>query len=162
MKKENLNTKQKTADMNTEKGMSIIIKTITRITVGILFLYGVNMVLHGNINPGAGFAGGGIIALAFINLILAFGKDAALEKLNHTGAGIIAGLGLFMFLVLSIIGFYEDSFIKYFKQDNTLITEFMAGSRVTLFNISICVEVGVGIFAIFFSLITLKIIEGRK
>ena len=39
------------------KGMSIIVKTITRLTVGILLLYGVNLALKGHEMPGGGVTG---------------------------------------------------------------------------------------------------------
>jgi len=41
-----------------EKGMSLIVKTITRLTVGLILLYGIYIVLHGHVSPGGGFAGG--------------------------------------------------------------------------------------------------------
>ena len=63
--------------------MSLIVKTITRLTVGLIFLFGVYIVLHGHVTPGGGFAGGVIIALSFIHLMLAFGKDTALKKLSE-------------------------------------------------------------------------------
>ena len=48
-----------------EQGMSLIVKTITRLTVGLILLYGIYIVSHGHVSPGGGFAGGGIIALSF-------------------------------------------------------------------------------------------------
>jgi len=57
-----------------EKGMSLIVKTITRLTVGIMLLYGIYIISHGHLTPGGGFAGGVIIALSFVNLMLAYGK----------------------------------------------------------------------------------------
>ena len=39
-------------------GMSVIVKTVTRLTVGLIFLYGIYIVLHGHLTPGGGFAGG--------------------------------------------------------------------------------------------------------
>ena len=41
-----------------EQGMSLIVKTITRLTVGLIILYGIYIVLHGHVSPGGGFAGG--------------------------------------------------------------------------------------------------------
>ncbi|MBU3958757.1 MAG: hypothetical protein KKE91_02725, partial [Candidatus Omnitrophica bacterium] len=59
---------------NKEPGMTLIVKTITRLTVGLILLYGIYIVLHGHLTPGGGFAGGVIIALSFVHLMLAFGK----------------------------------------------------------------------------------------
>ena len=41
-------------------GMSVIVKTVTRLTAWLIMLYGVNIVLHGHVSPGGGFAGGRI------------------------------------------------------------------------------------------------------
>ncbi|MBI4972564.1 MAG: hypothetical protein HZC16_01960, partial [Candidatus Omnitrophica bacterium] len=95
---------------NKEAGMTIIVKTITRLTVGLILLYGIYIVLHGHISPGGGFAGGVIIALSFIHLMLAFGKDTALKKLSESWASIIESLGALMFLSIALMGFLGGYF----------------------------------------------------
>jgi multicomponent Na+:H+ antiporter subunit B len=81
-----------------EPGMTLIVKTITRLTVGLILLYGVYIVLHGHLTPGGGFAGGVIIALSFIHLMLAFGREVALKKISEARASVIENLGAVMFL----------------------------------------------------------------
>ncbi|MBM3248432.1 MAG: hypothetical protein FJZ10_03295, partial [Candidatus Omnitrophica bacterium] len=76
-----------------EAGMSLIVKRITKITVSLIFLFGVYIVLHGHLTPGGGFAGGVIIALSFIHLVLAFGKEVALKRLSESAVSIIESLG---------------------------------------------------------------------
>jgi len=93
-----------------EKGMTIIVKTITRLTVGLILLYGIYIVLHGHVSVGGGFAGGVIIALSFIHLMLAFGKEAALKKLSETWASVIESLGAIMFLSIALLGFLGGYF----------------------------------------------------
>ena len=39
-----------------EPGISIIIKTVTRLTVGLILIYGAYVVLQGHISPGGGLA----------------------------------------------------------------------------------------------------------
>lgn len=90
---------------NNEAGMTLIVKTITRLTVGLIFLYGVYIVLHGHIGPGGGFAGGIIIALSFIHVLLAYGKGVALKKLTQGVAIIIMGLAAAVFLSIAVAGF---------------------------------------------------------
>lgn len=62
--------------------MTLIVKTVTRITLGFILLYGIYLALNGQTSPGGGFAGGVIIALAFIHIMLAFGKEVALKRLR--------------------------------------------------------------------------------
>ena len=76
-----------------EKGMSLIVKTVTRLTVGLILLYGVYILSHGHVSPGGGFAGGVIIALSFIHLMLAYGKETALAKLPKGITTFFEGMG---------------------------------------------------------------------
>jgi multisubunit Na+/H+ antiporter MnhB subunit len=57
------------------KGMTVIVKKTTQLLAGLIFMYGIYIIVHGHLTPGGGFAGGVIIAGAFILVILAFGSD---------------------------------------------------------------------------------------
>ena len=57
------------------KGMTVIVKKTTQLIAGLVFLYGIYVIIHGHLTPGGGFAGGVIIAGSFILLILAYGSD---------------------------------------------------------------------------------------
>lgn len=46
-----------------EQGMTLIVKTVTRLTIGLILMYGIYITLHGHLGPGGGFAGGVIVAL---------------------------------------------------------------------------------------------------
>ena len=67
------------------EGMSIIVKKVTQLVAGLIFTYGIYIILHGHLTPGGGFAGGAIIAGAFILLILAFGSSALNLKKEVVG-----------------------------------------------------------------------------
>ena len=41
-----------------EKGMTIIVKGVTRLTLGFILLYGIYIAMTGHESPGGGFAGG--------------------------------------------------------------------------------------------------------
>lgn len=139
-----------------DRGMSIIVKTVTRLTVGILFLYGINVALHGHIIPGGGFAGGAIIALSLLNLVLAFGKDAALEKLSHTWAIIFTTLGLLLFMVIGLFGAGKSTMFKNTFANKGEIFSLFSGGTIPLLNIAVCLQVGAGIFAIFICLVSIE------
>lgn len=143
-------------DDNSQKGMSVIVKTITRLTVGLILLYGIYIVLHGHISPGGGFAGGVIIALSFIHLMLAFGKELALKKLSQAKASFLESIGAIMFLSVALLGFMGGYFFYNFLKKGVAFNLFSAGI-IPLCNIAICLKVGAGLFAIFIALIFLKI-----
>lgn len=121
---------------NKEPGMDLIVKTVSRLTAGLIMAYGVYIVLEGHTGPGGGFAGGVIIALSFVHLMLAFGKEVVLKKLNENKGLIFTCLGALAFL--------------FFRQPNA----FGAG-RIALCDAAIAVMVGAGLFTVFLALVLL-------
>jgi multicomponent Na+:H+ antiporter subunit B len=144
---------------NKEKGMTIIVKTITKLTVGLILLYGIYIVLHGHISPGGGFAGGVIIALSFIHLMLAFGREAALKKLSEAKASILESLGAIMFLSIALLGFLGGYFFLNFFINKGKPFELFSAGIIPLCNIAICLKVGAGLFAIFAALVFFQGLE---
>lgn len=138
-----------------DKGMSLIVKVITRLTVGLILLFGIYIVLHGHISPGGGFAGGIIIALSFIHLMLAYGKDVALKKLPKTVMSFFEDIGAILFLSIALLGFTGGYFFLNFISKGEPFRLFSAGT-IPLYNIAISLKVGVGVFAIFVVLVLLK------
>jgi multicomponent Na+:H+ antiporter subunit B len=137
-------------------GMTLIVKTITRLTVGLILLYGIYILLHGHVSPGGGFAGGVIIALSFIHLMLAFGKETALEKLSKSKAAFFESLGAIIFLAIATLGFMGGYlFLNFFTDKGEPFHLFSAGI-IPLCNIAISMEVGAGLFSIFVILVLLK------
>lgn len=143
------------------KGMSLIVKTITRLTVGLILLYGIYILSHGHVSPGGGFAGGVIIALSFVHLMLAFGKETALNKLPKGATTLFEGLGAILFLGIAILGFTGGSFFLNFIPKGEHFRLFSAGI-IPLCNIAISLKVGAGLFAIFVALVLLKLDSKEK
>ena len=139
-----------------QKGMTLIVKTITRLTVGLILLYGIYIILHGHVSPGGGFAGGVIVALSFIHLMLAFGREVALKKLPQSLASFFEGFGAVMFLSIALLGLFGGYFFLNFINKGEPFRLFSAGI-IPLCNIAICLKVGAGLFAIFLAMVFLKI-----
>ena len=49
------------------KGMTVIVKKTTQLIAGMIFLYGIYIIVHGHLTPGGGFAGG-VITCRLIHL----------------------------------------------------------------------------------------------
>jgi len=143
------------------KGMSLIVKTITRLTVGLILLYGIYIILHGHISPGGGFAGGVIIALSFVHIMLAYGKDTALNKLPKSAMSFFEGTGAMLFLAIALLGFTGGYFFLNFISRGEPFKLFSAGI-IPLCNIAISLKVGAGLFAIFVALVLLKFEPEKK
>ena len=138
------------------KGMTLIVKTITRLTVGLILLYGIYILLHGHVSPGGGFAGGVIIALSFIHIMLAFGRDAAFSRLSKEAAAFFEGFGALVFLAIAAFGFMGGYFfLNFFRTKGEAFRLFSAGI-IPLCNIAISMKVGAGLFSIFVILVLLK------
>lgn len=145
---------------NKQVGMTLIVKTITRLTVGLILLYGIYIVLHGHLSPGGGFPGGLIIALSFIHIMLAFGRDAALKRLDRVRASFFESLGAIMFLGIAVLGFFGGYFFLNFLNKGQPFNLFSAGT-IPLYNIAICLKVGAGLFLIFVALVVVSKTEEK-
>ena len=134
--------------------MTLIVKTITRLTLGFILLYGIYIGLNGHVSPGGGFAGGVIIALSFVHIMLAFGKELALKRLKASILRLIVSVSAILFLYIVIISFSGGC---------VPINMFFNGVKsCTLFNNEIVIPVcemaivGPGLFAIFIALVLLS------
>ena len=141
-------------------GMTLVVKTVTRLTVGLIFLYGVYIVLHGHLSPGDGFAGGVIIALSFMNLVLAFGGRKASEIVKKNAVTAMESVGALLFLAIALLGFTGGGFFRNFLPPGEA-EHLVSGGAIPLSNIAICIKVGAGLFGIFLTLITLMGSERR-
>lgn len=145
---------------NPNTGMSLIVKTVTRLTVGLILLFGIYIVLHGHLSPGGGFAGGVIIALSFVHIMIAFGKDAALHKFPRNIVSNLESVGALIFLSIALLGFLGGKFFVNFLEKGQAFKLFSAGT-IPLSNIAIGLKVGVGLFAIFLALVVLEEIKKK-
>jgi multisubunit Na+/H+ antiporter MnhB subunit len=145
-----------------EHGMSVIVKTVTRLTVGLIFLYGIYIVLHGHLTPGGGFAGGVIIALSFINLDLAFGGKVSGKIFSKGSTSLVEALGAVMFLALALMGLQYGGFFNNFLHPDGEPGSLVSAGIIPLENIAICLKVGAGLFGIFLTLIVLQKFESEK
>jgi len=136
------------------RGMSVIVQVIARLLAGMLFLYGVYIVLHGHLTPGGGFAGGVLIAAAFILMSLAFGSVEQSERSSYTFSSVFESLGGVAFVGLALAGYVVGSF--FFKNDFVYYTgiplHLLSGGIILPANIAIGVKVGAGLVAIFLAL----------
>lgn len=145
-----------------EKGMTLIVKTITRLSVGLILLYGIYIVLHGHISPGGGFAGGVIIALSFIHLMLAFGKEEAFKRFPKSYISFFESMGALMFLSISLLGFLGGFFFYDFVISKGTPFKLFSAGMIPLSNIAIALKVSSGLFAIFVVLTILKLEKKGK
>lgn len=144
--------------MTEVKGMSLIVKTITRLIMKFIFLWGLYIVINGHLTPGGGFAGGVIIAGSFVLVLLAFGIEGVRIKVEKWRAAILESAGIFLFWLLAITGIFTGAsfFLNFISKVNPgqPMSLFSAGI-IPLCNIGIGIEVGAALFSIVIALAVL-------
>ena len=148
--------------MDNKSGMTIIVKTITRITVPTIILYGCYIIFHGHLTPGGGFAGGVIIALALLNVMIAFGREFTNNWLNINFLEKLESISATLFLVLGILGFLiGNAFLFNFINHGELFRLLSAGT-IPVLNIIIGIEVAMSLFLVVWVLAGLKLDKGEE
>jgi multisubunit Na+/H+ antiporter MnhB subunit len=138
-------------------GLTPIVKKVAQLMSGLIFMYGIYIVIHGHITPGGAFAGGIIMAGSFILLILAFGSEVIKLRKEETGSSLTESLSILITLILATAGLFAGTMVFF---DNFLpkgaVGELISGGVIPLYNIFIGIEVAAAIITIFLALIIYK------
>lgn len=143
-------------------GMTIIVKTIARWVGGMILLFGIYIVSFGHLTPGGGFAGGVIIACAYILLTLAHGSRFSLGRLNKALAAEMDSTGALLFLLLALLGvvagghmFFANFLQKAHPQQPFRL---ISAGIIPLCNVAIGLKVGMGLFVVFIIMSTMRVV----
>jgi len=149
------------------KGMTPIVKVISDWVKSFIMLFGIYIVLFGHLTPGGGFAGGVIIAMVYVLITLAHGKEEALRRMRMGVAAELDSVGALMFLIIALLGvsagFGGRFFANYIHRLNPgkEFSLFSAGT-IPLYNIAIALKVATSLFLVFILLVLLKVIHGPE
>jgi multicomponent Na+:H+ antiporter subunit B len=139
------------------KGMTVIVKKTTQLIAGLVFLYGIYIIVHGHLTPGGGFAGGVVLAGSFILLILAFGSDFIKLVEEETGTTIIENLAIFIALLIAAAGLLAGTGIFFSNWlPRGVAGELVSAGTIPLYNIFIGIEVAASVLSIFLALVIFK------
>ena len=139
------------------EGMSTIVKKVTQLMAGLIFMFGIYIILHGHLTPGGGFAGGVLIAGAFILLILAFGSSALNLKKEVAGSSNTESIGILMLVILAIMAMLFGAKVFFFNfLPKGEPGELLSAGVIPLYNIFIGIEVAGAILTIFLALVIFK------
>ncbi len=147
-----------------DAGMSLIVKTVTRITVFLIVVVSASIALHGQITPGGGFQGGAALAVAPLLAIVAFGRGALVERgVRET---LILGLRSLMVTIIALVALsplligYLRGAEMYIMQNQakpwapiSLLPGYAAdtflGGTLVVFNVAEFIAVGAAFAAVF-------------
>jgi multisubunit Na+/H+ antiporter MnhB subunit len=139
------------------KGMTIIVKKTTQLIAGIVFLYGIYVIIHGHLTPGGGFAGGVIVAGSFILLILAFGSSVMNLTKEELGSTMYENLATLVVIFLAVSGLLIGArvfFLNWLPKGN--VGQLVSAGILPLYNIFVGIEVASSILTIFLALVIFK------
>jgi len=82
----------------------VIVRSICRIVVPFIQIYGFYVIFHGHLSPGGGFAGGAIVASSMILFGLSFNLEEGSRKLSHDVSSLLESGGAIWYLLVGIFG----------------------------------------------------------
>ena len=134
------------------QGMSLIVKTITRLIASFIMLFGIYIVLYGHVSPGGGFAGGVILAAGLILILLAFGREQTLKLISHSASLSWDSGGALAFLAIALLGYLAGDFFINFTLFKGEPYQLVSAGTIPLSNVAIGAKVGAGLFGVFLAL----------
>lgn len=137
------------------KGMSLIVKAVTRVFIGFITVYSLYIIAYGHLTPGGGFSGGTMWACGFILLVLAFGKEDTFKILSQRAASVADCLAALAFLLIAILGISAGGFFVNFLDKGKEFDLVSAGTLLWS-NIAIGIKVSACLFGVFVALAIFK------
>ena len=139
-------------------GMTIIVKKISQIICPVIFMFGLYIILHGHLTPGGGFAGGVIMAGAFILQILANGNILPKLRKEEEGLEFMESAAILGFLILAGLGLLFSGGVVFFANflDKGELGNLISGGFIPLENIVVGAEVCAAISTIFIAMVVYK------
>ena len=136
------------------KGMTIIVKTITNWVKVLIFLFGIYIIITGHLTPGGGFAGGVILASAYILVMLAFGRELVEKSMPLALTSKLDCLGVFLFALIAILGLVWGGtfFVNFLVEKYGQPLELLSAGTIPYSNIAIGLKVGASLFLVVLTL----------
>ncbi|MDP8322288.1 MAG: MnhB domain-containing protein [Candidatus Stygibacter australis] len=140
------------------KGMTIIVRKVTQFIAPIIFLFGIYIVFYGHLTPGGGFAGGVIMASAFILQILANGEILDKLRKEESGLEFLESGAILGFIIIAGFGLILSSSFVFFSNfiNKGVIGKLLSAGMIPLENIIVGTEVCAAITTIFIALVVYK------
>ncbi len=134
----------------------IIVKSITRIIIPFVQLYGIFIILHGHVSPGGGFSGGALFGTSLILYTLIFGVDKAQKKFSHRVSEIAESGGILIYLSIGVIGIFTAGYFLSNKAAGFPLGEagsLLSGGMIPLLMIGVGIKVASTMVTLFHTLI---------
>jgi multicomponent Na+:H+ antiporter subunit B len=142
--------------------LSLIVRTAARSVARLMFLFGFYIVFHGQITHGDGFAGGVIMALGFILLMIVFGREVSMEIISRSGARCLAGLGALLLLMIGAGGLSGSGYFFFNFLGKGTPFHYWSAGIIPLCNFAVLLIVTGVLVGVFAALTSFEMKAGRK
>jgi multisubunit Na+/H+ antiporter MnhB subunit len=143
-------------------GMTLIIKTVSRLLVGLIFLYGIYIILHGHLSPGGGFGGGVVLALGLLAVLLAYGREETLKWLRIGLLKDVEQASPLVFLLVGLAGIaWGGAFLANILSKGRLFALLSSGIILPL-NVVIGLKVGLSLFLVVLAMAEFDLDKGDE
>ena len=92
------------------KPLSLVARTICDLFAWFLIIFGVYVIIHGDVTPGGGFQGGAVVASFMALLMVAHGGERIMKWVRPGIYEFLLLLGLLMFIGLGFAGVSHGTF----------------------------------------------------
>jgi len=84
--------------------LSKIVRTQASILIPLIFVFGIYIILHGQLTPGGGFQGGGIVASGLILYVVAYNSHYLQQRLKENYLSLVEYAGALIFIISAFLG----------------------------------------------------------
>jgi multicomponent Na+:H+ antiporter subunit B len=147
--------------MTERHGMSLVVKTVTTWLKAFILLFGIYIVLYGHLTPGGGFAGGVVMACAFMLLMLAEGREQSSRTAHPAVVAELDSAGALIFLAVGVGGLVAARvfFRNFIATADASHFQLLSAGTILLSNIGIGLKVSMSLFLVFVMLSALHVLE---
>ncbi|MCB8816004.1 Na(+)/H(+) antiporter subunit B [Desulfosporosinus shakirovi] len=122
----------------TDQDKDIIKKTVTKFLLPFIQLFGLYVIVHGELGPGGGFQGGVILGVSVIVYALVFGLKEAQQRMSVKTKDLLVSSGVLVYGGIGVIALlFGGNYLQY----NVLLPDPKFASTIGIMGI----EIGVGI-----------------
>ncbi|HBV85154.1 MAG TPA: hypothetical protein DEF42_00425 [Desulfosporosinus sp.] len=128
----------KTSPPGSEQDKDIIKKTVTKFLMPFIQLFGLYVIVHGELGPGGGFQGGVVLGVSIIVYSLVFGFKEAQQRMSVKAKDLLVSSGVLIYGGIGVLAlFFGGNYLQY----NVLLPDPKFASIIGILGI----EIGVGI-----------------
>ncbi|WP_458700087.1 Na(+)/H(+) antiporter subunit B [Sulfurospirillum sp. 1307] len=119
---------------------SFILRTASKLLLGVIILFGVYIIVHGHLSPGGGFQGGVVIASAFLLLFLANPN----MNLKHSILTVGESLSGATYVLVGLIGLFKLNVIfgNFLPHPVGQLGDLISGGIIPIIYILVGIKVG--------------------